>query len=334
MGGDFGTGTIRMLRVLDGILYAVGAFDECDGQPASGVAVRNGNSWAPLGQFNLSSSVLDIVSYNGSIVIIGGFQIGAGNDIAYWNGKEWGLLGPGIVNALSSGQCLTVYQGDLYVGGQIALAPGNPGQNIMRWDGTQFHAVGQGIQQELGNTSSIATVFEMIEHNGLLFIGGGYRAAGGILANGLSTWDGSEWCAVAGDFTTAFGIKAMDFHHDTLFVGTGVVLDGDTVNRAAKFIGGEEYRTFCSGPVSVPEPTRTNEWSLQPNPGEDFLRVLSPERSILSITVKDGSGRTILVEGSHLTEQAIRTTQWSDGIYFVEIISRTGERQVLRWMKQ
>lgn len=331
--GDFGTGAIRMLRVLDGELYAVGDFLVADGQPASGVAKRSESGWGPVGGFDLQGSIIDITRYNEDLIVIGNVDIDGGTGIARWDGTNWHLLGPGIVNGLSGGQCLAVYQGDLYVGGQIALAPGNPGQNIMRWDGSQFHALGQGIQQELGNTTGIAMVRELVVHDGLLFVGGGFRAAGGILANGLATWDGSEWCAVPGDFTSAAGLWAMDFYHDTLFVATGVVLDGDTVNRAAKFVG-HEYRAECSGPVAVPEELPGHAWSIHPNPGNDLLWAQGPKRTPYSLTIRDASGRMLRTEYEADLGVPIRMEEWPSGIYLIEVRTVDGVQHTTRWVKQ
>ncbi len=284
--------SVRMLRVLDGELYAVGGFGQADGQPASGVAKRVGGTWTPVGLFDLQASIVDVAKYNGNVIVIGGVDIDGGNGIAEWDGNAWHLLGPGLVGSFSSGQCLAVYQGDLYVGGQIAIAPGNPGQNIMRWDGNQFHALGQGIQWWLGNTSSIATVMEMAEHDGKLFVGGGYRAAGGIEALGLATWDGTEWCGVPGDFRASGGIWGMDFHHDTLFVACGLMLDGDTVDRAAKFIG-EVYQTVCSGPVGVQEVV-TPTFTLYPNPTNGLLHVEATAMRPRAWRLTDALGREVL----------------------------------------
>lgn len=189
--------SVRRLRVFDNELYAVGGFDLADGQPAPGVAKRVGNSWQPVGWFNNQGSIIDIAKFNGNLVVIGNVDMDEGRGIAEWNGTTWELLGPGILGGFSGGQCLAVYQDQLYVGGQISITAGNAGQNIMRWDGEQFHSLGQGIQWWAGNTSAIATVLNMVEHNGKLFVGGGFRAAGGVEAMGLATWDGAEWCGVA-----------------------------------------------------------------------------------------------------------------------------------------
>lgn len=292
--GDFGSFSVRMLRVLDGELYAVGGFTEVDGQPASGVAKRVSGHWEPVGTFDNTGSVLDITKYNGKLIIIGGVDFDNGSDIAEWDGNEWHLLGPGIINLMSGPQCVAVYQGDLYVGGQIALAPpGNPGQNIMRWDGNQFHALGQGIQAELGNTTMIATVKELVEHDGKLFVGGGFRAAGGILADGLATWDGTEWCAVPGDFTTTGGIYAMDFYHDTLFAACGITLDGDTMNGLTKFIG-EDYTAECSGPVGLQDLSANEPVSIYPNPVLDLLAIRNIPLGAAYLEVRDALGRVVL----------------------------------------
>jgi hypothetical protein len=333
--GDFGLLGVRMLRVLDGELYAVGGFTEVDGQPATGVAKRVGSAWVPIGSLDLEGSIIDIAKYNGNLVVIGNVDFDNGRSIAEWDGNEWHLLGPGIINLMSSGHCLTVYQGDLYVGGQIALAPpGNPGQNIMRWDGTQFHALGQGIQAVLGNTSMLATVREMVEHDGKLFVAGGFRAAGGILADGLATWDGVEWCAVPGDFTTTGGIwGGMDFYHDTLFVACGTTLDGDTVNGTAKFIG-DDYTTICSGPVNVIEARADLRWSLAPNPGTSQLVVIGEVDYGNRLEVCDALGRAILPSQAFTSARPIETASWEPGPYFVSITSSDGSKQVLRWVKQ
>lgn len=290
--GDFGAYSVRKLRVLDGELYAVGGFNEVEGQPATGVAKRVGNSWQPVGQLNLTSSIQDVAKYDGKLIVIGNLEFPTGRDIAQWDGNEWSLLGPGIISLISSPICLAVYQGDLYVAGNIPMVPpGNPGQNIMRWDGEQFHALGQGVQWWLGDTHSTATVLTMVEHDGKLFVGGGYRAAGGIEALGLSTWDGVEWCAVPGDFRASGGIWSMDFYSDTLFVACGTTLDGNTVNGTAKFIG-SQYETDCSGPVGMVVHEESGV-ILYPNPASDLITLEFGECRFTRYQLFDARGNAV-----------------------------------------
>jgi len=327
---------VRRLRVINNELYAVGGFHTADGIIASGVAKRVGGSWVPLGLFDLGGSILDIAQYDGKLTVIGNVDFENGRGIAEWDGAEWSLLGPGIVNGLSGALCLTNYQSQLYIAGQIALAPGNPGQNIIRWDGQEFHGLGDGVQWQLGNTTGIATVTTLVEHDGLLFVGGGYRAAGGILANGLSTWDGSEWCAVSGDFRASGGIWGMDFYHDTLFVTCGTVLDGDTVNSAAKFIG-DEYQEECSGPVAVVESSPVPPpVFLFPNPTESNAVISLEFIGKAYLHVYDVQGKAVhrrQLTGIDLTRILLDTADWPSGTYMVLIdmpLQRWSQRLVIQ----
>jgi len=308
---------VRQLRVLDDTLYAVGGFDLADGQPAPGVAKRVGNSWQPVGWFTNQGSIIDVTKFNGNLVVIGNVSIDGGRGIAQWNGSAWHLIGPGILGGFSGGQCLTVYQDQLYVGGQIDITAGNAGQNIMRWDGEQFHPLGQGVQQWLGNTSSIATVFNMVEHDGLLFVGGGFRAAGGVEAMGLATWDGTEWCGVPGNFQATGGIPAMDFYQDTLFAACGAMLDGDSVNRAVKFVG-DAYQAACSGPVGIQAFTTRPEPILLPNPAGESVSVNCTLSGTAWLSVHDAQGKLLYrqqLRGTGCSLVQLDVSTWSAGIY-------------------
>ncbi|MEZ4789940.1 MAG: T9SS type A sorting domain-containing protein [Flavobacteriales bacterium] len=296
--------SVRRLRVFDDELYAVGGFDQADGQPAPGVAKRVGNTWQPVGWFNNQGSILDIAKFNEKFVVIGNVDMEEGRGIAEWDGANWELLGPGILGGFSGGQCLTVYQDQLYVGGQISITAGNVGQNIMRWDGEQFHALGQGIQWWPGNTTSIATVLNMVEHDGKLFVGGGFRAAGGVEAKGLATWDGIEWCGVAGDFQGSGGLWAMDFYHDTLFAACGAVFEGDSVNRAVKFIG-QEYEEACSGPVPIGPPIARSNLFVAPNPANEKINVIGEIKSGTALLIRDAFGKPVFDERVSVTVQSV-----------------------------
>lgn len=331
--GEFGTYGVHKLRVLDNELYAVGGFHEVDGQPATGVAKRVGNTWQPIGQFDLQGSIKDIAKHNGKLIVIGNVDFPNGRGIAQWDGNTWSVLGPGLIHLMSGALCLAVYQGDLYVGGKIRIAlPGNPGQNIMRWDGEQFHAVGQGVQQWLGNTSATATVADMVEHNGKLFVGGGFRAAGGVEAMGLAVWDGVEWCGVPGDFQATGGIWSMDFYHDTLFVACGTTLDGNAVNGSVKFIG-SQYETECSGPVGMREQTEASP-ILYPNPFTDQVTLLGAQR-YTQFELLDAYGRLVQQDLVPEGGACVLPIAWvAPGAYAVRLVHPAQPPLILKLIKR
>lgn len=246
-------GTYGGLRVIDDTLYAVGSFSLVDSVPCGGVAKRVGGTWLPVGTFpDPIHSVMDIVKYRDTLVVIGNADFDAGRGIAYLDGGEWKLLGPGILGGMSGAHSLAVYQNDLYVGGQISLAAGNPGQEIMRWTGSAFEGLGEGLQFTENNYTSFCDVRSMVEKDGLLFVGGGCNFIGGMESRGVAVWDGSRWCSVPGDPITGGGVFGMDFYRDTLFIATGNYADDNWVNLAAKFVGAS-YIDSCAAPVGVEE---------------------------------------------------------------------------------
>lgn len=307
----------RRLRVLDDTLYAVGGFDTCDGLPCTGIAKRVGGQWLPVGMIPDAGAVLiDVIKYQGELVVIGSVDINETRRIARFVNGEWVELGPGILGGFSSAHSLAVYGDDLYVGGQISLAAGNAGQDIMRWDGQAFHAVGSGLQRELGDLSTFSDCRSLVVHDGLLFAGGGFRYAGGAPANGVAIWNGTEWCGIGGDLTSAQGfVNSMAFLGDTLFVACGDTADGQAVNLAAKYIG-EGYQGPCTSTLDVVQSAPPAE-EFRLRVGIGFVEVELPLGCVGSGVLFDGIGRSLdSRSGSTLY---FATAALSTGAYFIHV---------------
>lgn len=97
--------------------------------------------------------------------------------------------------AESSAPCLTglcpigawavcEYNGDLYAGGQFTSADGQPALYIARWDETQWHDVGGGMNPYVN---------DLIVYDNRLIAGGVFDSAGGIQVNHIAAWDGISW---------------------------------------------------------------------------------------------------------------------------------------------
>ena len=78
---------------------------------------------------------------------------------------------------------------DVYVGGNFTDAGGNPeADNIARWDGSSWHALGTGLK---------GTVFSIVVSNGQVYAGGRFTDAGeNALADHIARWDGHLWQAL------------------------------------------------------------------------------------------------------------------------------------------
>ncbi len=133
---DFGAvanGPVWALAVMDGDLFAGGAFDSIAGVPAAGLARWDGSSWSPVGEGLGSSGGTPMVSaftlFDGRLVAGGSFTSAGGQpaqDVAAWDGASWEGLGTGPANGVSA---LAVRQDTLFAAAW---------NGIRRWNGTEW----------------------------------------------------------------------------------------------------------------------------------------------------------------------------------------------------
>jgi hypothetical protein len=126
-------------------------------------------------------------------------------------------------------RALMVYEGDLIAGGNFDTAGGVEAASIARWDGSQWHPLGAGIDN--------AYVNALFVYNGDLIAGGSFSTAGGIPAHGVARWDGSAWHAL-GSGVGGGTPHALGFYAGSLIVGGDFdVAGGLTVNSIAAWNG-------------------------------------------------------------------------------------------------
>lgn len=252
--GEFSEAIYRY-KVIDGELYAIGAFDVVDGMGCQGIAKRMNGQWMPVGTFDVidSPNIQDLVSWNGTLFATGTIPFGPLNpkDVAYLSsGGEWLPLGTGILGGFGAGRSLAVYNNELYVSGSIPIAAGNAGHGIMRWDGQQFHAVGTGFQGLDGTYSYLVGAIELEVHDNMLWASGTFSYAGNVPCPGIAYWDGVRWCGLP--LGPEPEINTIEFFHDTLFASCHANLNGVPVNCAVRFTGAN-YSDTCSFAVGLPE---------------------------------------------------------------------------------
>lgn len=148
-----------------------------------GVTRWNGASWTQLGPTSGGlDGVVDCLALaaNGDVLAGGGLLV-AGTPCrgpARWDGTAWSMLGGSTAVASTVYTLLPMPNGDVYVGGWLALASGPA--SVARWDGVNLLPVGNGPN---------GTVHALVELPG-----------GNLLAAGLTvaTWDGTSWTDVGG----------------------------------------------------------------------------------------------------------------------------------------
>ena len=182
-------------------LWAGGFFAVAGGVPANRIARWDGSSWASLGS-GLPAPVEEVVGFDdgtgSALYAAGSFTTAKGfvaNRVARWDGTSWAALGSGMDGASDLVGPLAVFDDGsgpgLYAGGRFVNAGGVVVNNVARWDGSSWSALGSGVS----NGVSALAVFD--DGSGpALYAAGGFTSAGGVSANRIARWNGSGWSAL------------------------------------------------------------------------------------------------------------------------------------------
>jgi hypothetical protein len=238
------TGQVSALAVFDGALIAGGSFTRAGRVDAWGIARWDGVAWSPLSG-SLGAGVmtlpLDFVSslvvHDGALIVGGQFARAGGvvaNGIARWDGREWSSLAGPSGTGLSTGGAafaLTVHDGALIVAGSFTTVSGVPANNIARWDGHAWSALGAGTNQ---------TITALAIYGGALIVGGGFTQAGDVTVNRVGRWNGSAWSGLAGPSGVGVSgdVRALTVFNGALIAAGGFTTAGGvSANRIARWDG-------------------------------------------------------------------------------------------------
>lgn len=203
------------------VLAAGGGFAMAGGAPAAAIAKWDGRAWAPLGAgvdgYVSDLFVLDREDSAQELYATGDFTLAgdvAANWIARWDGASWSALGGGLgwigtaVAAKEEPAGASVYAG--YIGGDVD-----------RWDGHVWVPLGNGV-------SDAVRVLEAVdggEQESTLYVGGDFSSAGGISANSIAKWNGSDWAPLGS------GVNGL--------VHSLAVFDDGSTGGNALYVGGD-----------------------------------------------------------------------------------------------
>ena len=119
----------------------------------------------------------------------------------------------GLPSADGSIYCGVYFGNDLIVGGTFGQIGGVVARNIARWDGTAWHPLGNGTDDEV---SALAV------YHGELIVGGRFQYVDGQFSPYIAKWSGASWSSVegfAGSPYCCYGIRSLVVHGDELIAG-------------------------------------------------------------------------------------------------------------------
>ncbi|MEM8997404.1 MAG: hypothetical protein AAGF23_21650, partial [Acidobacteriota bacterium] len=220
-------GTGEALAVFDdgggAALYVGGDFSTAGGVDADHIARWDGTTWSALGD-GVDDTVFALAVYDdgtGPALYAGGRFRNAGgaaaSGVARWDGSTWSPLGGGTSTAQVF--ALGVYDGGagpaLFVGGDFDDAGGVTVNNIARWDGASWSALGGAGAEGVNGAVRALAEFDGGPAGSALYVGGSLASAGGQTAARLVRWDGASWSSPPGGAAApegpVFALGLFDF---------------------------------------------------------------------------------------------------------------------------
>jgi len=146
-------------------------------------------------------------------------------------------------DASGSLNTITYGKGCIYIGGQFAVVGNAFANNIAKWDGSKWSALGSGTNRLINCL--------LYDSSGNLFAGGNFDTAGGIKAKGIAKWDGKNWNALGPDTGLPAPVSAIacDAKGNLYAAGKFAVLGSLSFPFIAKW-NGVKWDTLGSGIIS------------------------------------------------------------------------------------
>ena len=102
---------------------------------------------------------------------------------------------------------------NLYAGGDFTTAGGVTANNIAKWDGSAWSALGSGM------SCWRSYVYALAVSGTNLYAGGEFTTAGGVSANSIAKWDGSAWSALGSGMNGSIRVSALAVSGTNLYAG-------------------------------------------------------------------------------------------------------------------
>jgi hypothetical protein len=291
---------VAALGVVGNLVYAGGSFTNAGGVRALRFAVWNGSSWAATGANGMNDAV-NRIKVSGTNVYVGGIFTQADdilvNHVGVWNGSDWSGLGQtgrvnGVGGIVTAVRAIASSGSDVYVGGLFTGVGKIRANRIARFDGANWYPLGSGIRGTNNSFTTATTVNAIAVDGNLVYAGGIFTNAGGVMANNIARWNGTNWSALGGGIPGS--VFAIAVRGSEVFVGGSFTMN--TPNGTAFNIARWDGGTWWSLPGTFIGPVGNffvNAIAIQGNSviaGGSFMTAnFSPNSQSTNIALHNGS---------------------------------------------
>lgn len=395
-------GSVNDLKAFNSLLFVGGDFTSSNGAAAYYSSFYNGTTFTHNTTSVGGTGISEMAVFNNEVYNVGGMNFGAVTGVAKWTSPNWsseglftqthnsivvkdnelfvgsdfngqisfktGTAGSyGSLPALGGGAitAMAVYNNELYAAGTFILYGTTVMNNIARWNGTTWVALGTGI-----NAGVTGTINTMVVYNSELYVAGTISTAGGMSVNNIAKWNGTSWSAVGSGINSAgSGVLDMAVMNNNLYVvGDFTTAGGFPSENAAKWDGttwtaiglipshqpaktveaynnkiyvgtqdadtGYVYR--LDSEVGFTELNNTSRLSLYPNPATDVMQItLDAPYAKLQVVITDLAGRLVFQEDKQNATGiiTINVANLPKGEYVLMLLTND-QRRTLPFVKQ
>jgi trimeric autotransporter adhesin len=194
-------------------------------------------NWQPEFTYaGLAGGATVMTEFNGKLLVLGSFGYATTTPVqsaALWDGA-WHAMGQGLVSV----QCLTTYNGTLYVGGPIAYSDPPNYYAVVRWTGTTWEPL----------PTAPRAVQTMAVYAGKLVAGGDFPTYFGQAYGNLAAYDGAAWSKLSTG--TNGPVHALALFGTELIAGGSFTQAGGALATNVARWDGTNWRTLGSGLAS------------------------------------------------------------------------------------
>lgn len=180
----------------------------------------------------LTGPVNSFVTYRGKLLAAGGPNFLSWLDDSS-NPPAWKVQAGGTTGPIND---MGVLGADLFVGGVFTQAGVVAAENIARFDGVDWHAMGDGLD---------AAVLTIGQFNGELIAGGLFNASGQAPLSRIARWDGQAWHAMGDGFDGP--VFALAEYKGELIAGGDFGHSGSETTRRLARWDGTAWSEFAGG---------------------------------------------------------------------------------------
>ncbi len=207
----------------------------------------------------------------------------------------------------------------------MQISNGNPGNNIIKWDGINWKDIG------FGNTASFIGIRKTLIYHNQLWVFGSFTQVAGSPASNIAMYDGTNWCVLPD--TVQNNVYSVAVYRDTIYLGGGFTKINSDTNMA--YVAKLKYPTLYSQCVNVGiiEFKNNSNISLYPNPTNSTLNIVDEQNQLINSTIEITNYLGQCVFSDTFSNQ-IDVSHFSSGVYTINIKSISGELYHAKFVKE